>query len=173
MSGCRTVRDARAFQAQYTRTEHRTIPGAAYASPEGSQDSSFPVTRPGRQTTRQRGRRFTVKIALSDSQDGTCRPLLALGSAQGQVGAGCSTTAPRSIGGLSSSLCPVTPRLRVPENALLGGAPAFGEGQYRRKLATRHQAPHFPGAPRTAPWRLGPTGPRGRHSPLPRAVRKA
>ena len=112
-------------------------------------------------------------MAVSDRNDSTRGPQLALGSAQGQVGAGCSTTAPKSIGGLSSGLCPVTRRLRAPENALLGGTPVLSEGQQIRKLAPRHQAPHFPGAPHTAPWRLGPTGPRGRHSPLPRTVRKA
>ena len=72
---------------------------------------------------------FTVKMALSDRNGGTCGPQLKLGSAQGQVGAACNTTGLGLVCGLSSGLCPVTRRLRAPENALLVGTPVLGEGQ--------------------------------------------
>ena len=54
---------------------------------------------------------FTVKMALSDRNGGTCGPQLKLGSAQGQVGAACNTTGRGLVCGLSSSWCAVTPRL--------------------------------------------------------------
>ena len=46
---------------------------------------------------------FTVKMAVSDRNDGTRGPQLALGSAQGQVGAACSTTGLGLVCGLTSS----------------------------------------------------------------------
>ena len=58
---------------------------------------------------------FTVKMAVSDRNDGTRGPQLALGSVQGQVGAACSTTGLGLVCGLTSSERRATQRPERPK----------------------------------------------------------
>ena len=67
-------------------------------------------------------------MAVSDRNDGTRGPQLALGSAQGQVGAACSTTGLGLVCGLTSSVRRATQRPERPKSAFLGGATALGRG---------------------------------------------
>ena len=82
-------------------------------------------------------------MAVSDRNDSTRGPQLALWSAQGQVGAACSTTGLGLVCGLTSGVRRATQRPERPKSAFLGGATALGRGQSIRQLAPQYQAPHF------------------------------